>query len=253
MTGATIQNPILEARAAQVEADLAGWAARSPSFDFDPSGSNLFSIMELAHAYSKRASEFVRVIRSMLKDQQLVPAAVMARALTETTAMGCLYLDDMQRLIAAGDGARLEARFKKFYVGVRDGKIVPVHVMDALRHLEKVDEAYFEELSTRHPILAVATKLLAATRPAQDAAADKGLPLVSQNYALLSEVAHPNGTGTQFLYGVPHPQVDCQPLHERLAFLSVAAIWQCHHLIRALQRTQSLPAEFRAKFLPDRA
>ncbi len=250
MSGDATNNPILAARAAQVEAELAGWGARSPYFSFDPSDTHLFSMMELAYAYPKRAAEFGRVIRSLLEGQQLVPAAVMARALTETIAMGCLYLNDMQRLVAAGDLGRLEARFKKFYAGVRDQEVTPIHVLDALRHLEKIDEAYFNELATRHPILAIAKRMLPQAPPASTTTAvENALPLVSQNYALLSEVAHPNGTGTQYLYGVPDPRFDDRALRDRLSFLSVAAIWQCHHLVRALRQAESLPGDFQAKFL----
>lgn len=243
-------NPILGARAAQVEAELAGWAARSPSFGFDPNGSHLYSVMELAYSYPKRASEFARVIRSLLEHQQLVPATIMARALTETTAVGCLYLHDMQRLVAAGELDKVEARFMKYYAGIRDHDIKPVHVNDAMRHLEKIDEAYFDDLAKRNPILAIVKVAVTQADSSSAASPEANLPLVSRNYALLSEVSHPNGLGTQYLYGVnDNPRFDGRELRERLAFLSVAAIWQCHHLTRALQRAESVPEEFRVKFL----
>jgi hypothetical protein len=245
-------NPILDARAAQVEVELEEWAKRVPTFDFDPSGTDLFSLMELAYAFSKRAAEFSRVIRNLMADQQLVPAAIMARALTETVAMGCLYLHDMERLTAAGDQEKLSARLMKFYAGVREHDIKPVHVNDAMRHLEKIDEAYFNDLATRYPLLAYAKAARARQAPPAQTADDEGLPLVSRNYALLCEVAHPNGLGTQYLYGVPDPRFDGRALRDRLAFLSVAAIWQCHHLMRALTRGESLPENFKAKLLTGR-
>jgi hypothetical protein len=41
-------------------------------------------------------------IRLLLKDDQIVPATVIARALIETIAIGCSFLCDMDRLIAGG-------------------------------------------------------------------------------------------------------------------------------------------------------
>jgi hypothetical protein len=242
-------NPILRTRSAQVEAQLAAWASRTPSLQFDAKGSHLFSMMELAYSYPKRAHEIANVIRLLLERSHIVPAVIMARALTETVAAGTLYLADMVRLVASGDLNRLEARFMKFYSGIRDHDIGPVHVLDAIRHLEKIDEAYFEDLSMRYPLLDEIKKRIINATEEQGASSEFTLPLVSRNYALLSEVAHPNGLGTQFLYPAPDTPYDGKSLRQRLSFLCEAAIWQAHHLITALGRAETLPEEFRVKFL----
>ena len=70
----------------------------------------------------------------------------------ETVAMGCLYLHDMERLIAAKDHDRLESRLGRFYAGVKGEKIEPVHVMDAMRHLEEADAAYIEYLDRKYGV-----------------------------------------------------------------------------------------------------
>jgi hypothetical protein len=242
---------VMAARADQVKADVADWAKRSPAFAFDPSGSHLFSVMELAYSFAKRAHELITVIERLLASRDLVASVVLARALTETVGAGHLYVSDMRRLIAAGDLGRLEARFMKFYMGQRDMEIGPVHVLDALRHLEEVDNAYFAHLESRHSAFKAMTALLKEAAGSPEIAARELALRVSRNYALLSEVAHPNGLGTQFLYPAPGTSFDGD-LRPRLTFLCKVAIWQCHHLVRALRETAELPEAYRRAFLPGR-
>jgi hypothetical protein len=129
----TAISPGMEVRATQVKSDVADWTKRSPEFAFDPSGSHLFSIMELAYSYAKRAHELIAVIERLLESGDLVASVVLARWLTETVGAGHLYVSDMRRLITAGDLDRLEARFMEFHAGQRDAQVGPVRVMDALR------------------------------------------------------------------------------------------------------------------------
>jgi hypothetical protein len=73
---------------------------------------------------------------------------------------------------------------------------------------------------------------------------------VMKNYDLLSEVTHPNGLGTQFLY--PDPSSDNAPvtkLRQRFRHASLMAIWHCSHLLKSLTDSSDLPDRFRAVFL----
>jgi hypothetical protein len=70
-------------------------------------------MVELSYSFAKRCSDFSDAIRTLLKDGKIVPATVLARALIETVAMGCLYLHDMERLIVANDRSRLEGRISR--------------------------------------------------------------------------------------------------------------------------------------------
>jgi hypothetical protein len=249
VSGADI-NPVMQARMAQVKTQLSAFAQKSPAFTFNPAGTHLISMMELAYSYAKRADELVVVIECLLKSAELVSGVVLARALTETAAAGTLYVSDMRRLIAAGDLRRLEDRFKKFYAGVRDTDIGPVHVLEAIRHLEAVDNAYYSSLESRYPALKeVMARLVTASGESSDEAVQQLALRVSRNYALLSEVAHPNGLGTQYLYPAPDAPIDEGHLRQRLAFLCGAAIWQCHHLVTALAQAENLPDDYRAAFL----
>jgi hypothetical protein len=129
-------------RIERVEQDLDSWAAKSVDFTFDPSGTNLFSIMELSLSYTKRCADFASSIRLLLQDDHVVPATVIARALIETIGIGCLFLSDVGRLIAAGDRDRLDNRVNRFYTGMKGGSVEPVHVLDGIRHLEQLEKTY---------------------------------------------------------------------------------------------------------------
>ena len=71
-------------------------------------------MMELAHSYARRCVNLADAIRLLLSENQIVPAAILGRALIETVAMGCLYLHDMGKLIAAKDHDRLESKLARF-------------------------------------------------------------------------------------------------------------------------------------------
>ena len=234
---------LLMARVERVKGDLDAWASKVPEFDFNPAGTPLFSMIELAYSFARRASDFGRAILSLQKRNQLIPAAVVARALIETAAMGCLFVHDMHRLIASGDRERLDARLTKFYAGVRDTDFTPVHVLDAIRHLDKIDKSYFRELFARHAELVDKLRKRLPESPSELLEPD-----VESNYAFLSEVTHPNGTGTQLIYGEDGAEDARAMVAERVAFLSSAAIWQCHHLVRSLEDTRTLPDAFRRRF-----
>lgn len=241
-------NEMALSRLDQIEHDLRGWADKSITFDFDPAGTDLFSMVELARAYAKRCVDLADSINLLLDANKIVPATVAARALIETIAMGCLYLHDMRRLIAEGDRDRLETRFVRFYAGTKGQTIGPVHVMDAMRHLEKIDGEYVAYLEQKYGLFA---RFLKAIDTSKDTTKDAREVLSAmKNYDLLSEVVHPNGLGTQFLY--PHESNDNEKVaraRERFRFLSRMAIWQCHHLLNALEGSIDLPTRYKAAFM----
>jgi hypothetical protein len=234
----------MAARSLQVTTELADWAKRKPTFDFDPNGSHLFSILELAYSFAARSSELVSVIEDLLEKGTLVPAVILARALTETVGVGSLYVADMLRLASAGNLEALETRFTKFYAGQRDADIGPVHVLDGIRHLEKVDDQHFQKLAAKNPFLKAVSKLIGIGFAGSEVS-------VSANYAMLSEVAHPNGLGTQFLFPAPDTPAFEKEFREKLEFLCRVAIWQSHLLVRALRETEEFPVLYRKAFLPE--
>jgi hypothetical protein len=77
-------------RLAEIERDLQSWANKPIVFSFDPSGTDLFSMRELARSFAKRSIDLAQSIRSLLEQDRIVPATVVARALIETIGMGCL-------------------------------------------------------------------------------------------------------------------------------------------------------------------
>ena len=61
---------------------------------------------------------------------------------------------------------------------------------------------------------------------------------VIKNYNDLSEVAHPNGVGTQFMYPDPtNENATVEMARNRFRHASMLAIWQARHLITALEKS----------------
>ena len=143
-------NSLAIERVEQIERDLRAWAVKPIEFSFNPAGTHLFSMMELAHSYARRCVDFIDAIRTLIAQNRIVPATVLGRALIETIAMGCLYIHDMQRLIAAGDRVRVGERLSRFYSGFKGQAVEPVHVMDAMRHLETIDGDYVAYLDRKY-------------------------------------------------------------------------------------------------------
>lgn len=66
-----------------------------------------------------------------------------------------------------------------------------------------------------------------------------------KTYDTLSEVAHPNGTGVQYLY--PDPRNDDDKVDRMRTYfkhLAVSSIWRCMHLLRELEMTRDLPLKY---------
>jgi hypothetical protein len=197
--------PLAVQRVEQIERDIQMWADKPIEFSFDPSETGLFSMEELARAFAMRAADFSKSIRSLLANDHTIPATVVGRALIETIGMGCLFLHDMNRFVTVCDRERFDERLSRFYAGTTGQPLKPVHVMDAIRHLEKIDGEYVRYLDNKHDMFSVAAELM--NDRGRELSRTEFLESFSamKNYDLLSEVSHPNGAGTQLMYGQPGP------------------------------------------------
>ena len=205
-------------------------------------------MMELAHSYARRFVDLADAIRLLLAKNHIVPAVVLGRAFIETVAMGCLYLHDMGKLIAAKDQDRLESKLARFYAGVKGQKVNPVHVMDAMRHLDKVDAAYVEYLDRKYEVFTRFMEMLKV--PGEDVDESFGEILsVVRTYDRLSEVSHPNGTGTQFLFPDASNETEAvAAARTRFRGAALTAIWHGRHLVAALEQRADLPERYRTEF-----
>ncbi|MGR9356863.1 hypothetical protein [Rhizobiales bacterium] len=247
--------PFAMERLAGIKSDLKAWAECSIMFDFNPAGTHLFSIIELAYGYAKRCEDLTRSIEAMLSAGQVVPATILGRALIETIAMGSFFIAEMDRLIAHGKLENLERRFTSFWGGSKQRDIKPVHVNDGLRHLEEVDAKYVRYLDEKYRVF---TSLFEALRKkgAEPQPIEQTLSAM-KNYDFLSEISHPNGLGVQFIYpyidGMDEKiKVTANALLDRYRFQAQMAIFQCHHLNSALETTKTLPGRYREAFMKGR-
>jgi hypothetical protein len=225
-----LRSPFLLERIREVEGELADWAHRRPSFDFEVEGTELLPIMELLYGYAKRAHDLAAAARALMALERLTPAAILARALIETTAIGCLYVKEMRRLVDGGELAPLRARFRRYSDAAGDAP-----VEEALRYLAALDGAQFT-----------------ATRSAEAQALgglDLGDPkFVETSYQLLGEASHPGSAGGDLLHAAAgEPEIDEPRL--RLEFAVELAIWHGRYLLAALEEGESLPKTYRERFM----
>lgn len=250
---ATIESlPLAMERFSGIKSELSGWATAEISFKFNPKGTHLFSILELAYGYAKRSDDLTRSIESLIASGHIVPATIVGRALIETIAMGSFFISEMDRLIAHGKLENLEKRFTSFWGGSKEAAIKPVHVNDALRHFEEVDAKYVRYLDAKYGVF---TALFEALRkPGAEPQLPEQTLSAMNNYDFLSEISHPNGLGVQFIY----PYIDgmdekikaaANALLDRYRFQANMAIFQCHHLNSALETTKTLPERYQEAFM----
>jgi hypothetical protein len=246
------ENPLAMSRLAGIKEDLKKWTAAQVVFEFDPRGTDLFSIIELAYAYAKRSHDLASSIELLIGGGHVVSATIVGRALIETVAMGCLFVSEMDHSISRKNKEKLKKRLTSFWAGSIGTDIKHVHVMDAIRHLDEVDAAYVKYLDEKFPLFKIFAKEFEKT--------GQKMPPLSEtlsavkNYDDLSEISHPNGIGVHFIYpeleGLEKKiEDDANRLLDRYRFQSLMAIFQCHHLVRTLETTDSLPERYRAAFM----
>ena len=72
---------------------------------------------------------------------------------------------------------------------------------------------------------------------------------VIRTYDRLSEVSHPNGTGTQFLFLDESNETEAvKEARTRFRMASLMAIWHGRHLVAALEQRADLPERYRMEF-----
>jgi hypothetical protein len=73
---------------------------------------------------------------------------------------------------------------------------------------------------------------------------------VTAIYDQLSEIAHPNGAGTQYLFPeLTDEASEFIKTKESLRRIALSSLWHRFHLLDALQRSADLPEKFKASFL----
>lgn len=223
---------IRKTRLIQIEEQIQNLAEQKVRFA-NCTSADSYSVMEMAFSIPKRAHDIIIAMKSGILSDQVVPVVILARALTETTATGCLFYDLMEKHLSKTDHERLARDFVKFYAGGRlDGSAKGFHTNDGLRHLEEIDLAYFKKISQ-------------ASSEAVGLLKDKAG--VIQLYDELSEIAHPNGLGLQYLYPAEDAK-EPQRVKERYRYLVGAAVWQCHHIVRAMDKFSDFDQRFDSVF-----
>ncbi len=235
-----------------VYSEVKEWGQRPIEFNSDPRGTQLFSIEEIKRSFCRRFIDLADSASELLKEDRVVSAAVLARSQIETVGMAAFFVHEVSRMTRKADLEAFEKRIAQFLGGsTGDGEIAKrVHVMDAIRHLDKLDHQYAEYLWTKYPAAKAFFNALEEVPSAELEIQD----LVSRisaikNYDTLSEFVHPNALGTFFIYGQPEdagpPE---QSIKELLKRMTGAATWQGHHMITALTASEGWSDEYFQQF-----
>lgn len=223
---------VRKSRLLQIEEKIQTLAEHQVRLEYCTS-TDSYSVLELAYSIPKRAHDIISAMRLGILNDQVVPVVILARALVETTATGCLFYDRMEKHLTNTDHERLAKDFIKFYAGGRlAGSTKGFHTNDGLRHLEEIDLTYFESISQ-------------ASSQMMELLRDKAGVL--KLYDELSEIAHPNGLGLQYLYPA-EDAADPKRVKERYRHLVGAAVWQCHHIVRAMESFSNFDLRFNDAF-----
>ena len=228
------------------------WGNRPIEFSQDPQGTNLYSIEETKRAYCRRFIEFAVASRTLLENEQIIAACTVARAQIETVAMAVFFVHEVSRLIRTGIVENFNAKIERFIIGTSSEESVrkPIHVNDALRYLQELDETYIRHLWTRYPTMKKSLSEIFVSREKSIDAEDViGTVSVTKNYDLLCEFAHPNSLGTFFVFGQPENENTAQVvLRSRLIGLTKSATWQGHHMLKALKASEDHPDSYFSRF-----
>lgn len=228
------------------------WGERPIEFNFDPRGTQLFSVEELKRSYCRRFIDLADSASRLLGEDRVVGASILARAQIETVAMAAFFVREVSRMTEKGDLDAFERRVAQFLGGPADGGGIAkrVHVMDAMRHLDKLDQVYVEYLWAKYP----ETKALLNALEEVKSSGLEIQDLVSRisamkNYDTLSEFVHPNALGTIFIFGQPEESGPTEEsTKELLRRMTGAATWQGHHIITALNASEGWAEEYYQQF-----
>lgn len=236
-----------EDRYRQIEDDLRKFVLEDMRFEFNPNGTQLFSLMELRQSYARRSVELLDSIYFLLETDKIIPAAIIGRSLIETVAMGSLFLSEMKEYVRAANRERLELRLTRFFSGMAGRDPKPIHVMDAMRHLQKEDADYVAYLDRKHGVFSALDKVHQDLAKGEPVESHADLLSMMRVYDTLSEIAHPNGIGVQYLYPDPQNENDrVKGIRQYYKRLAISATWQCKHLLHALEETRKLPEQYRS-------
>lgn len=239
-------------RLKDVYSEVKNWGDRPIEFNFDPSGTQLFSVEEMKRSFCRRFIDLADSTSRLLEENRVVSAAIVARAQIETVGMATFFMHELSRMTQKGDLEAFERRVSQFLGGSADGGGIAkrVHVMDAMRHLDKLDHAYVEYLWAKYPVMK-------SFFNASDEFKSLGIEIkdvvsrisAMKNYDTLSEFVHPNALGTFFIFGQPKDKGPAEEgTIELLRRMTGAATWQGHHMITALNAAEGWSDEYFRKF-----
>ncbi len=227
-----------EHRLAGIFQGIQEWGNRPIEFSRDPQGTHLYSIEETKRAYCRRFIKLALAARTLLEDDQTIAACIVARAQIETVAMATFFIHEVSRLIRTGDIDKFNTKIERFIVGASSEGAMRnrIHVADALRHLQILDEAYINHLWIRHPtMIELYSAILTPQEKSVEAKDVVASVSATRNYNFLCEFAHPNGLGTFFIFGQPENEGNEQAaVHSRLIRHTKSATWQGHHMLESL-------------------
>lgn len=232
------------------------WGARPIEFNFDPRGTQLYSIEEMKRSFCRRFVDLADSASRLLEEDRVIGAAILARAQIETVGMAAFFVHEVSRMTQMGDLEAFEGRMAQFLGGPADGGGVAkrVHVMDALRHLDKLDHAYVEYLWSKYP----ATKAFINALNKVKSSGPEIHNFVSRisamkNYETLSEFVHPNALGTFFIFGQPEDRGPAEDgVRKLLRRMTGAATWQGHFMITALKAAEGWSDDYFQRFGTER-
>ena len=253
-TSLTLFLQLREHRLAEIIQEIQEWSHKPIEFSHDPRDTHLYSIEETKRAYCRRFIKLAFAARKLLEDDQTIAACIVARAQIETVAMAAYFVHEVSRLIRVGDVKRFNAKVKRFIVGTSSGGTGQkrIHVADALRHLQKLDEAYINHLWRRHPTMRILCSEILASREKHVEVTDIIATIsVTRNYDVLCEFSHPNGLGTFFMFGQPENEDIGQDLaRSQLIGLTESATWHGTHMLKALNASVDQSDQYFSRFDP---
>lgn len=234
------QIQIRNARIRHIEEEIISLASTEVVFE-NHSSMDTYSILELAYSIPKRAADLIEAMKPCIHEDRVIPVVIMARALLETTAVGCLFCTQIEKKLEAQDYDGLAKTFVKFYAGGRiPGTTKGVHINDGLRLLEKLDLEYLKSLNDKHSMLNIEP---------DDSSLDNLHKTIGVMflYDTLSEIAHPNGLGLQYLYPADDAPSN-KEVKQQFRHWAGSAVWQCNHIVRQLSAFKNFDERYHRAF-----